>query len=132
MKNIILLIIFGIFLSISKAEDKLDCTGINIKFPIIIDGKNYYCGKNLGEGAFGVFFSLIDENHVDSEFGIKVFHVENPSRVKSEAEDINFMKKYFKSVPEVIQYSNQESDQKNLDYSNYIIKKRIDGTDLPH
>jgi hypothetical protein len=106
------------------------CLGANVSFPIKIDGRNYYCGDELGRGFFGKFFGLVDENLKDSKFGIKIFHSGEPKYLKEELDDINFFRKYIKSIPEVIQYSIPTDPKDWKKNSNYIIKKRIDGTDL--
>jgi hypothetical protein len=138
MKNLILFLILGFFfqqiLSTSKAGPPEPfpetCLELNVVFPIVIQGRNYYCGERLGYGSYASFFSLVDENHKDSEFGIKIFQKKEQKGPEEELNQIKFFREYIKSIPEVIQYSIQTDEKNWKKNSNYIIKKRIYGNEI--
>jgi hypothetical protein len=110
------------------------CEGTEVNFPIKIDWKDHHlfvnCGVKLGKGAFGSFWSLVDENLKETEFGIKIFFRKTPDIPKKELDEINFFRQYFESIPEVVKDSIQIKTEYMKENSNYIIKKRIDGSRL--
>jgi hypothetical protein len=106
---------------------KRKCLDTNVDVPIKVQNSDYFCGEKLGEGKYGTFYSLVKGKHQKGPlYGIKVFHSEDPKVIKDEVDQINFVRKYIKSIQMIRGFSIQYKQKKR----NYIIKPRIHGTNL--